>query len=409
MDLIEAKIAEIKNLNLIYIFTTDNILKNSSDKYVGVKVLYDKDKTFSLDYKSEYFETFMKRILSRYNKEKNKRNIILLGDLTKKLVQDSSFALIEENKDFVQPSGVLVNAKKNQVKGYEKYLNRVIKMILKAIKNYDCVNIDSLDGFNYKYVVNYSVGNIKKQLYMLLFVREDGNLDFRISNIEGKNVNISGSLEDHFNSVIVNFYEDTQKLKGSILYDAKEKSVIESLYKDNKPLIIRETEDTILDEDESLISFYMNLCGLELPKNIMKIDDYCYLLTDGEVLNKEEDGVFYNNFSCQINISKEDVIIKHRKKSGISKYDDQIKAVLEEVISEFTLKKLNIDNNFSILIEKKSNVNGITSYSYKVLKLDEDKDLFNSFDISSEHEIKEEVKNLNSAKQYIKGIKGGKK
>ena len=28
MDLIEAKIADIKNLNLIYIFTTDSILKN---------------------------------------------------------------------------------------------------------------------------------------------------------------------------------------------------------------------------------------------------------------------------------------------------------------------------------------------------------------------------------------------
>ena len=34
---------------------------------------YDKDKTFSLDYKSEHFETFMRRILVRYNKEKNRR------------------------------------------------------------------------------------------------------------------------------------------------------------------------------------------------------------------------------------------------------------------------------------------------------------------------------------------------
>ena len=125
MDLIEAKIAEIKNLNLIYIFTTDNILKNKTDKYVGVKVLYDKDKTFSLDYKSEHFETFMKRILVRYNKEKNKRNIILLGDLTKKLMQDSFFALKEEKGESSQTSGILVNAKKNNVKAYHKYLNRI--------------------------------------------------------------------------------------------------------------------------------------------------------------------------------------------------------------------------------------------------------------------------------------------
>mgnify|MGYP006898692151 CR=1 FL=1 len=37
MDLIEAKIAEIKNLNLIYIFTTDNILKNKT-KEVNLKI-----------------------------------------------------------------------------------------------------------------------------------------------------------------------------------------------------------------------------------------------------------------------------------------------------------------------------------------------------------------------------------
>ena len=85
MNLTEAQIFEIKNLNLIYVFTTDNIIKNNFEKYIGIKVVYDDDKVFSLDYKSEYFESFIKRILSRYNKEKEKRNIILLGDLTKKI------------------------------------------------------------------------------------------------------------------------------------------------------------------------------------------------------------------------------------------------------------------------------------------------------------------------------------
>ena len=34
MDLTEAQIFEIKNLNLIYVFTTDNIIKNNSEKYI---------------------------------------------------------------------------------------------------------------------------------------------------------------------------------------------------------------------------------------------------------------------------------------------------------------------------------------------------------------------------------------
>lgn len=61
MDLIEAQIAEIKNINLIYVFTTDEILKNSSNKYIGAKVVYEKNKVFSLDYKSKYFNIFLKK------------------------------------------------------------------------------------------------------------------------------------------------------------------------------------------------------------------------------------------------------------------------------------------------------------------------------------------------------------
>ena len=37
MDLKEVQISEIKNLKLIYVFTTDSIFKNESNKYVGAK------------------------------------------------------------------------------------------------------------------------------------------------------------------------------------------------------------------------------------------------------------------------------------------------------------------------------------------------------------------------------------
>ena len=72
MDIIEAKISEIKNLNLIYVFTTDNILRDKNSEYIGVKIVYDKDKVLNLDYKNKHFELFLKKILSRYNKEKDK-------------------------------------------------------------------------------------------------------------------------------------------------------------------------------------------------------------------------------------------------------------------------------------------------------------------------------------------------
>lgn len=407
MDLIQAKIAEIKNLNAIYVFTTDDILKDNSNKYIGARVVYDKDKTLSLDYKSKYFGEFIKKILLRYNKEKTRRDIILLGDLTKQLVEDSLFTISEEKQEFIQPSGILVDSKKNQIKVYQKYLDRALKIIFKAVKKYDYVTINSIDGFNYKYVVNYSVGNIKKELYMLIFVKEDGNLDFRISNIDNSNVNINGTIEDKFNSIEINWYEDVDKFKGSIIYDSKDRNIREKLYKDEDLLVSRETEDTLLDEDEAIISFYMNLCGLDISKNIMKIDDNCYLLSDSKVLVEDQDGIFYNNTSCMISVFEKDVIVKETQKSGISKYNDQIKAVLEEKLSEFTLKKIEIDNKFYILIEKKIKENGNTNYNYSVLSLNNEKDLFTPFDIQNKHEINEEFKTFDKAKQYIKEMRGG--
>jgi len=406
MDLIEAKIAEIKNLNLIYIFTTDSILKNNTEKYIGTKIVYNKDQTITLDYKSPYFSKFIQKILSRYNKEKNKRNIILLGDLTKKIVQDSFFTIVEEKKDFNQVSSILVNTKNNKVKGYGKYLEKVIKTILKSIMNYEIVSIESIDGFNYKYVVNYSIGNIKKQLFLLMFIK-DNSIDFKISNIDGKNVNISGTIEDNFNNIELKWCEENNNIKGIIVYDSKEKNITEKLYKNEERIISKEYEDTMLEEDEKIISFYINICNLKQLENIMKIDDNCYFLSDNEVITEKE-GTVYNNISLMINILDDEVIIKQREKSGISKYNDEIKAVLEEIINEFTLKKLNIDNNFYILIENKTSINDIISYNYKVLKLDSDKNFFEPFDISSENEIKKELKNFESVKQYIKNMKGGK-
>ena len=407
MDLTEAQIFEIKNLNLIYVFTTDNIIKNSSQKYIGIKIVYDDDKVFSLDYRSKYFEEFIKRILSRYSKEKDKRNIILLGDLTKKIIGESSFAIVEDKKEFSQPTGILVNPKKNQIKGYYKYFEKVLKTILKTIKNYKAVNIDLIDGFNNKYVVNYSIGNIKKQLYMLVFVNDNDTVDFRISSIDGSIVNISGSIRDNLSEVEINWYDAVNVFKGIINYNSNENIIEEKLYKEDTPLISKESVDTLLEEDESIISFYIGLCNLNTPKNIMKIDDNCYLLSESKILGEEKDGIIYNNLSCNISIFNDEVIIKHREMNGLNKYNGQIKVTLDENIQEFVLKKILINNDYFILIERRNKQNGKTVYSYSVIGLEKNIELSNPFDITTKKTINEELRTYESAKQYIKNMKRG--
>lgn len=407
MDLLEAKIAEIKNLDLVYIFTTDSILKDKTKEYVGAKIVYDKDKVLSLDYKNKHFGLFLKKVLERYNKEKDKRNIILLGDLTKKIVQDSFFTIVEKEEEVVQSNGILVNAKKNQVKCFEKYLKQVLKMILKTIKKYEVVSIDKIDGFNYKYVVDYSVANIKKQLSMLIFVKEDGNLDFRISNIDGANVNISGTIEESFYNIKTNWYEENDNLKGSIIYNSKEQIIQEKLYKGDILVVNRETSDTLLTEDELLISFYLKLLNLKELNNVMKIDDNCYFLSNSNLLKNDEEGIIYKNESYLISIFDDEVIIKQNKKVGISKYNNQVKVLLDDILSEYTLKKIIINDKHYVLIENKYQKNDIKNYSYNVLEIPENKSFLEMFDIENKFHIDEELKTFDGIKRYIKNRERG--
>ena len=49
-------------------------------------------------------------------------------------------------------------------------------------------------------------------------------------------------------------------LNGYITYNSEENTIEEKLYEDVDPIISKESNDTLLDEDENIIKFYLNLC-----------------------------------------------------------------------------------------------------------------------------------------------------
>lgn len=400
MDLIEAKIAEIKNLNLIYIFTTDNLLKET-EQYLGIKIVYDKDKTFYLDYKSEHFEKLIKKILVRYNKEKDKRNIVLLGGLTKKIVNDPSFVVSDNNNQLVQPKGILVNENKSQIKLYEFYLNRVLSTIIKLVMGYDVVKINKIDGFNHKWYVEYSIGEITKQLFLLIFIHDEDRISFKITNIEGVVLNITGEIKNNLSTVDATWYDDVNVIKGFITYDSLDNIIYERIYKDEEPIISRETTDTLIEEDEEIINFYIKLCNLERYENVTKIDDNCYLLTECKNINENDDGIFYSDKSLWITIFDDQVIIKDRVLNGLNKYNNQIKVVLEDNKSKYVIKMLTIEDKNYLLVERKQINKGKVEYSYELLESNEITKLIQPFEIKKKYKVKRKLKTLDMAKQYI--------
>ena len=49
------KINEIRNLNLIYVFSTNSIFDNDNKKYVGIKLVYNNASILEVDYKDPLF------------------------------------------------------------------------------------------------------------------------------------------------------------------------------------------------------------------------------------------------------------------------------------------------------------------------------------------------------------------
>lgn len=399
MTIKEAQISEIKNIDLIYVFSTDSALRDDNNKYVGAKVVYEKTKVLSVDYQEECFEKFIKKILERYQKEKDRRKIILLGDLTKRLVSDSSFAVLgEEKKDESSQEGLpSFNTSSRDVRIVENYLQETLKVILGVLKKYETLKIEGIKGFNNRYVVRYMVGGSRKQCLMTL-LRRDNGVDFRIGIIDGTSVDVTGQIVFAANRVVINWESKKADAEGHLVYDSEqdtaEKKVtiggITAFYDDNK--------DTILQEDIDLIKFYFDLCELEVPSNILKVDDGAFILSKVTNLNENDEGVLFNNLSARVDFSEEEVRIIYENRNGLSKYNNQINVTLDQQVEEITIRRLNVESKPCLIIEHKKD----GGFSYQVCVLDDDVKLTSPFVIVEKHNIDEEMTTLESVKEYVK-------
>ena len=412
MELKEVQISEIKNLNLIYVFTTDSIFKKGSNKYVGARVVFENNtKSFALDYKDKHFQKFIKRILERYHKEKEKRKIILLGELTKHLISDSSFAVLEKAQNQgLQTEGLpAFNTSDREVKKQEPFLKEAMEMILKVYKNYEVLSVDSIDGFNKKYIVNYSIGSIKKKMPIIISQRDDGIIDFRLSRLEEKALPISGTLTNDGGKVEVKWSDETACIDGHLLYDPNNDVVERKVTSNGQTIIYDEGKDTLLEEDAKLINFYFDLCEMQIPKKIVKVGDTSYLLAEETDLNDDDKEILYSNTSASLDVLQDEVRISFRVKNCFSKYNNQINTVLDQEIEEVTFKKIDVDSKKYIIAEIKSKTDTQeATYKHRVFEVDNDIDFRQGFECTNSYYSDRELKTLEDAKQLTR-TKGGRK
>lgn len=407
MDLITAQISEIKNLNLIQIYATDSIFNNNTNKYIGARVVFNNNNVLSLNYKDKHFQIFIKKILEKYKEEKDNRNIILLGELTKKLVADPDFQVLNrKEKVGVQDKGIsALNIRSINIKFYEHFIKETIKLILMIYKKYESIDIKGMSGFNNKYIINYNINGINKQI-PLIILQIDGNIIFKINKINDLNIPINGIIKSENGSLNISWQNRNEEIVGNILYDAENKIVERKVSFNGITIFHNEDKEEIEEKDLEIIKFYYDLCELEIPNNILKTSSKSFLMSSEEKTVYNEKDILYKNVSSQMSINVDEVHIKYRIKDSISKYDYQLNITLDEYTKEIILKK--IANNI-LLMQVKLFINNESKYNYICFETENDIDLTKSFSPINIYPIEEEINTLDNVKKYINKKKRGMK
>ena len=386
------RVNEIKNLNLIYVYSTNSIFDKDNNKYVGIKIVYNNASILEVDYKDPLFGLLIKRVLERYNKEKSQRNIVLLGDFTKKLIENASFYVLDQEEeknnqiDYYSYENKLLNK-------YKPYLFETLKAIFNEIfKNYS-FKIISLEGFNRKFRLEYSISGVFKSTNMMIY-NKDNELHFKIGNIENSNEYINGTIKQTNNKVISEF--NYSKYKGKLEYDALNNEATHEIYADSYLYYINDNKETIFDDDMGKILYYLEQLGIPYTDKILKINDNTFLCFYSENIDKDGELLYRENLIF-MNFSEDRIDISKTMREGFSKYDGIVSVLLDENEDTITIRKLYDLNNEFLVKEVCKN----DDYSYGVTSLDTDKNLSLYYSLDSFDNIS--VDTIDSIKQYKKG------
>ena len=408
MDLIDVKISEIKNLSTIFVYNTDSIFTKDENKYLGMRVSYANSKDYiKMDYKDPHFPTLVKKIISRYYQEKDNRNIILLGDLTKRLIEDDEIRKVcEERQDYNSTGLTLFSTSKEKLASFEPYLKETLKFILKHLKRYELVTIDNIDGYNKKFIVEYSIGPVVKKLPLVISFTDEKTISFRIGMIDGEAIDVHGVITNNLNQVVITWESKSKNANGLINYDVAD-DIVEKKVRVGETDTFHQTDaDTIIDSDIELIKFYLGLFGITWEQEFIKTDDYNFIFGYAKKREEKDTNLLIESCGMQLYITDDEVVLRHVTRDSLNKYDSSLNIDLDEELCEITVKKIEVGKDINLLIEKTSTNSIGKKYEYVVYNAG-DIDFHKPFTVYDEVRIKDEVKSIHDVINKTLELRGG--
>lgn len=406
MNLTELKIATIQNLKFIHVYELESNFDESTNKYIGMRISYNGTEQLDLSYRDEQFEQYVTKVLEKYAEEKSGGNIILLGDLTRKFFSESTAILDKKNKTGNQSFGLpAFNPSTRLVKRMDAYLKEAIKTILLVYKKYEFLDMKKISGLGNKYVMHYNIGTVPKKMPITISKNSENQLSFTVGAVDGSLIAISGNIVSEGGSVYVDWNSDDQETKGELIFESQTGIMKRKVESNGTVILYDETKNTILEKDLETILFYSEIFDIEDIKKfrIIKPANNSFLLGHVTSTKEKEESLILTISGIQMDLEQDETTIVLMKKDILSQHKGSFNKALSDETEELTLKKIQVDSKTCVLLERKcKNSTSKATFSYDVYEVESDVDLRKPFTYTKNYKVDDEVKNLESVKEYIR-------
>ena len=348
-----------------------------------------KDIKYKIDYKDINFKETVERIIKVYNTLKNEKDIRLVGDLTKDIVDGK---IIFKNNIY---NKTLINTNKYDYLSMISYIKLILEHSLKTL------NIElELNYHNNKFsYLNFSTQEILpniRNVYVvpITFYKTNNGYKLKYKLINNEKEYIFDADFNIYNKrIIVNIKNN--EYNGEIIFD---KLNIDNTirFKKNKSLIhLENIENSLTDLDIKYINKIFNIIDINYEINGIKTIENNYIL-----YNKNTD----YEYNMHLNIHS-DIIRIHLKR--LKKYQkDKIDFKVEEESYDYIITKY---NEKYILVQQKFLFTNNSNYEYKkninkskYYLLESDKEIINIIDANILKKEEINIDNLDNVKKLTK-------
>ena len=307
-------ISKMKDLSMIYFYDLAQSKSDMTPSFVGLRVTYGNNESLGYEYNSEYFDTFLNKVIELYKEEKNNGKIKFFDDYSKRsldvLIKLKSEEL--EKKEGYHASLLNSEAKYRILDEIRPYVEKIITELLSYVIKSD-IKATSINGVKDNFLVHLS----NESILPILVKKSSANKYSIKANyvLDKTSYFIDGEIEFNDDYIDVEMYTDNDNIVYKCHYGLN-KYFNENFIRENEKLVWFEEPMLSLDDSEiALVNFYSEKFLGSVLENKVKAASNHYILSGTEL---SKDRYTTTNLNLII-VDDNNIKMKYRIKKGIAR------------------------------------------------------------------------------------------